>query len=202
MNGFGRDGNKTGQEVVANGRCVVDGLFTGLEVMYYMGQYQPHCLSRGFLNGTLVRRVGELAIHPMVLEEMLQEDIYLTFLLRLEKVAHLSIPFFVKGDFIKNTAPNGGFSFHIVIILKIGPKRLSSLLDPVFFLHHAQVDRLWWIWQHKDYASRKYKYNGPSTNDAEVEAELTDVINFHGAAPKVTVQEIMIPETGWLCYRH
>jgi hypothetical protein len=38
---------------------------------------------------------------------------------------------------------------------------ISIYLDPVFFLHHTQVDRLWWIWQQRDPGRRLHEFSGP-----------------------------------------
>lgn len=32
--------------------------------------------------------------------------------------------------------------------------------EPVFWLHHGQVDRHWWIWQNQDPANRVQQYKG------------------------------------------
>jgi tyrosinase len=39
----------------------------------------------------------------------------------------------------------------------------ASPSDPVFWLHHAQVDRLWAIWQGQDLAARTYMVWGTGT---------------------------------------
>lgn len=35
--------------------------------------------------------------------------------------------------------------------------------DPAFFLHHAQIDRTWWIWQNQDLANRQNAISGTIT---------------------------------------
>ena len=39
----------------------------------------------------------------------------------------------------------------------------SSPADPIFFLHHAQIDRLWTLWQQRDLAERQYAISGTGT---------------------------------------
>jgi tyrosinase len=34
--------------------------------------------------------------------------------------------------------------------------------DPVFFLHHAWLDRLWWLWQSQDPETRLAEVGGPN----------------------------------------
>lgn len=49
----------------------------------------------------------------------------------------------------------------------------------MFFLHHAQIDRLWWSWQ-KYSADRFLKYSGPARYGIDEEGGLTDLLNFGG----------------------
>lgn len=102
-----------------NGRCVVDGPFAGFAPVYYEGVYKPHCLSRGFLDEKTVKRVGNLTIRPSVLQELVQsESSYFDFLLRMETMSHLTIPYVVQGDFRTVTAPNGEFPSFSYILFK------------------------------------------------------------------------------------
>ena len=39
----------------------------------------------------------------------------------------------------------------------------SSPGDPIFFLHHAQIDRLWTLWQKRDLKTRQYAISGNGT---------------------------------------
>jgi tyrosinase len=36
----------------------------------------------------------------------------------------------------------------------------SSVNDPLFFMHHANIDRLWWMWQEK-HPERVFDVDGP-----------------------------------------
>src|ERR1700760_3790820 len=36
----------------------------------------------------------------------------------------------------------------------------SSINDPLFFMHHAQIDHIWWIWQNL-YPENKFQVGGP-----------------------------------------
>jgi tyrosinase len=53
--------------------------------------------------------------------------------------------------------------------------------DPVFYLHHAMVDRVWWLWQIQDLKKRTQVLNGTSTlanNPPSPEMKLTDYIDL------------------------
>ncbi|OQD86236.1 hypothetical protein PENANT_c008G08884 [Penicillium antarcticum] len=41
----------------------------------------------------------------------------------------------------------------------------SSPDDPIFFMHHMYIDRVWWLWQKKDPVNRHYDINGPTLNE-------------------------------------
>ncbi|KAJ8061781.1 hypothetical protein OCU04_009577 [Sclerotinia nivalis] len=57
-------------------------------------------------------------------EETLSKPDYTSFSSSLEDSAHITSSIGRKGDFGTFTAP----------------------YNPIFFLHHAQIDRLWWLW--------------------------------------------------------
>lgn len=123
------------------GGCVIDGPFANITLnlgpKFPYGdrdstalEYTPHCMTRDFL------------------EPLAQQ------LLTNESVAELlSQP--TLADF-RSVMDNG---IHFAGHSSIGGD-LSDLWtspqDPAFFFHHAQVDRLWAIWQEQDPSSRLY----------------------------------------------
>lgn len=42
---------------------------------------------------------------------------------------------------------------------------ISSPGDPLFYLHHAFIDKLWWDWQTADVENRLYAIGGPTVKD-------------------------------------
>jgi tyrosinase len=84
----------------------------------------------------------------------------------------------------------------------------SSPGDPVFFMHHTYIDRVWWLWQKLDPINRLYDISGPSVNES-ANAEpiggwqnttLHYVLSSDEILPNVTVGEVMNPQSGYLCY--
>ena len=73
-------------------------------------------------------------------------------------------------------------------------------LDPVFFLHHTQLDRLWWTWQRAHPEKRLAEYIGKAAHNSTEKASLADVIPMGGLGPDVTVRKLMNTEGGALCY--
>ncbi|OJJ45991.1 hypothetical protein ASPZODRAFT_67720 [Penicilliopsis zonata CBS 506.65] len=84
----------------------------------------------------------------------------------------------------------------------------SSPGDPVFFLHHAYIDRMWWNWQKTDPENRLYQIGGWVVNETANpepahgwgETTLGYVLSSYDMLPNVTVEEVMNPMNGYLCY--
>jgi tyrosinase len=81
----------------------------------------------------------------------------------------------------------------------------SSPDDPVFFLHHSQIDRLWAIWQSMDATTRRYQYNGTSSifNGGDTPQVSNDTVLQFGilGSPK-ELWQVQNPMSGSNCYRY
>jgi len=176
-NGFGGDGK--GDLSVGEGRCVTDGPFANMTIFYYEYGEQEHCLSRGFRSGVDKDRFVTSRLHPDLLQETFDHADYRTFNLALEDGAHRAIPAFIQGEFGSFTSPN----------------------DPIFFLHHTQLDRLWWKWQQIDPQRRLMDYHGKAgTIESSREASMNDLLHVSSMGPAIAVSEIMSTQTKILCY--
>ncbi|QIW97365.1 hypothetical protein AMS68_002883 [Peltaster fructicola] len=81
----------------------------------------------------------------------------------------------------------------------------SSPGDPLFFLHHAQVDRIWILWQQLDVENRQYAISGTSTlNNDPPSAEMTlnDILPFGFVANDRMFGDLMDTFVGPFCYRY
>ena len=119
--------------------------------------------------------------------------------MQLEDTTHLAIPGIVQGGFAGFTAPNGK---EFACLVKSRTDEYGT--DPVFFLHHAQLDRLWWLWQHQA-PDRINQYGGASYRDApasEGSADVGNTLSMGGLAPDIQVAEIMDIRRGPLCYTY
>ncbi|KAM0721000.1 hypothetical protein Q7P37_003285 [Cladosporium fusiforme] len=90
-----------------------------------------------------------------------------------------------------------------------GPSQMqdfhSSPNDPVFFLHHAMIDRVWAIWQALDSESRQDAIFGTETlnnSPPSREKELTDSIAFGFAGQNEIFGDLMDTLGGKFCYRY
>ena len=79
---------------------------------------------------------------------------------------------------------------------------LTELIDPVFFLHHTQLDRLWWKWQQVDARIRVKEYSGKAAYTSRSEAGLEDPLPLGELAGDVRVKDMMDTESGRLCYKY
>ena len=74
--------------------------------MFYDGDVQPHCLSRGFPTEVELIEFGQL-IRPDAIEHLKQENNFESFASELEKRPHTFLTHSVRGDLSRFTGPNG-----------------------------------------------------------------------------------------------
>ena len=88
----------------------------------------------------------------------------------------------------------------------IGADVAGSPQDPAFFVHHANVDRMWTTWQGLDpTGARKKELSGTLTFlniPPTREIELTDVADFMGLGGEEVVGDLMDTMGGGYCYRY
>ncbi|OQO02007.1 hypothetical protein B0A48_12480 [Cryoendolithus antarcticus] len=81
----------------------------------------------------------------------------------------------------------------------------SSPNDPIFFLHHAMLDKIWLVWQYMDIWDRQFIIRGTSTmanSPPSPDMSLTDKIPFGFVAPDQTFHDLMDTFAGSFCYRY
>ncbi|GKZ67630.1 hypothetical protein AnigIFM50267_002115 [Aspergillus niger] len=79
----------------------------------------------------------------------------------------------------------------------------TSPAEPMFWLHHAQIDRVWTIWQGLDPAKRRNAIWGTSTRgDDPPSANMTldDLLNFGFISQPLKFADLMNPLSGPFCY--
>jgi tyrosinase len=75
--------------------------------------------------------------------------------------------------------------------------------DPAFFLHHAQIDRTWWIWQNQDLKNRQNAIAGTITlnnSPPSRNGTLQDYISLGVNAVDITIGSAMNTLAGPFCY--
>ncbi|TGO32564.1 hypothetical protein BHYA_0306g00070 [Botrytis hyacinthi] len=89
----------------------------------------------------------------------------------------------------------------------------GSTNDPIFFLHHAQIDRLWWKWQHRKPNGRLRDYDAmeedlknnsksESSDSGASGVSLNDPLKLYGIGEDIKVEDVMSTETPLLCYKY
>ncbi|KAH8900366.1 Di-copper centre-containing protein [Thozetella sp. PMI_491] len=126
------------------GGCVLDGPFVNMTVAMGPGPttaYNPRCLARDFSPSLAISKLNSTVVDAtMALDTFAVWD------------------FHVQGTGLEVS----GMGYHAGGHLGIG-NMYSSPGDPLFFLHHANMDRLWNEWQRTDWTIRKTDIAGPDT---------------------------------------
>ncbi|KAH8689854.1 monooxygenase [Talaromyces proteolyticus] len=170
----------TGFVTVGDGRCVTDGPFSGLRPVLYNHTYSQHCLLRGFRDGSKAGRLPSTPFSPESVGGLLREPTCEKFVRQIEFSVHNIMHLSIAGDFLALTAAN----------------------DPIFFVHHAQLDRLWWQWQQENLGKRVQEYHGEHMFNSTRKVSLSDMTMVGGLAEDIPVSKVMNTKDGFLCYRY
>ncbi|KAF4617957.1 hypothetical protein G7Y89_g15025 [Cudoniella acicularis] len=108
----------------------------------------------------------------------------------------------MQGDFATGFygVHTGG---HFTIGGDPGGDIFSSPGDPAFYLHHAQIDRTWWIWQNQDIANRQNAISGTITlnnSPPSRNGTLNDTISLGVNAQDKEIWQLMSTIDGPFCY--
>lgn len=75
--------------------------------------------------------------------------------------------------------------------------------DPMFWLHHGQIDRTWWIWQNQDLKTRQNAIGGSIYlfNDPPLPlGTLNDRLEMGACGKSATIGEVMNTQGEFMCY--
>jgi hypothetical protein len=143
----------------ANGQapeqCIVDGVAAGWKSVYPLDRPGTPCVKRCF-------REGFILYSPEAnIKTLNGETTSAGLSWSMENGGHRGVHQFIGGtcgDMTTNYSPN----------------------DPIFFLHHAMVDRLWWRWQ-KGCTAFQRMYDGPNSSPSDLltsfNTRVSDVLN-------------------------
>ncbi|KAK9375192.1 uncharacterized protein V1513DRAFT_431073 [Lipomyces chichibuensis] len=186
------------------GGCISTGPFANMSVNMGPGansfSYNPRCLTRDFSPWFATR-----TLNASVVASALRAPDFYEFDRRVEGGVTIDTGTYHSGGH-KGV---GGDTGEITDLY-------SSPGEPVFYLHHANIDRLWDLWQRLDWPSRKYDISGPDTAYAYP-------FNFYGDKPYrnitldyqmdfqgllstdsqiVAIDDVMDIQGGRLCYTY
>jgi tyrosinase len=184
--------------------CVADGPFKNLRPTYYGPNKEEHCLARNWNSGG--NTVGDMmafAYTNAVVERIQGLETFQEYASDLEARPHGAVHVGISGDMMPSTSPNGKKLSQKVL----QERMLTKAADPIFFLHHAQVDRLWYLWQQKNPSVREADYSGNRTPNlwdgtTPPPASLSDFMHFRGLSSSLRVQDVMSTKTSRLCYEY
>ena len=143
--------------------------------------YNPRCVKRDISNYLTQRDATTAKIATLITGS---KDIN-TFQTRMQAMdgVHPAGHFTISGD--------PGSDFYV------------SPGDPAFWLHHGMIDRVWYIWQTQDFATRQQVIAGGKSMIGGGQATLNDVvdmevINVDGKSYKIS--ELVSTVDGPFCY--
>ncbi|KAE9379517.1 Di-copper centre-containing protein, partial [Stipitochalara longipes BDJ] len=163
--GFGGNGNPNAN-ALGKGNCVTDGGVSGITFKYFDSEVVPHCLFRTFDHSN--QRLSGEKYSDSAIGKILKKPDIISFMMALNS-AHASVHMGLGGDMEGFSAPN----------------------DPIFFLHHAQVDRLWWLWQ------KNHMYINRSTGFV-----LNKSLAMSGFVKDIEVSEALDTNNYPFCYQY
>ncbi|KAJ9477595.1 putative protein kinase [Pseudozyma hubeiensis] len=177
--GFGGNGDPNNGNVVKDGpfaNFTVDLSIVGVGANLNKTMYNPHNLTRSF------EPANTRAFTTAIVNEVQAIPGYADYRYNIESAPHGVVHAYVSGDMTPPHSPN----------------------DPLFFLHHAAIDRLWTLWQEQDKSKRVKDYSGPLPFQyPAMNAKITDQMpSFFGLIDDSTVEEVMDTTAGRLCYRY
>lgn len=180
----GHFGNFTMIPGFTGGGCITDGPFASYNLSVGPGTIPTnHCLVRAF---------NPLALNyirtPQV-EEVLKEPTFERFRIEVEGTP-------VTSDF---RVHDGG---HIAIGGEM-IDRYSSPGDPLFYLHHTNLDRLWSMWQARDPKRRLKDISGYTTWEPPFTNTTLDFkLKMDVLSPPVPIRAIMEIQAAPSCYKY
>jgi len=156
-----------------HGACVTDGQFAGLTLNIGPGSgNQPHCLARNG-DGSLTANTNSAMVNACN----------------------------ARSDYadMAACAEGGGHAWGHNGIGAVMAEVYASPGDPVFWLHHAFIDRNFRVWQNQD-SSRTTSIDG---TDAFGNPLTMDTwVNVAGIRPDVQIKDIINTQGGIFCYRY
>lgn len=156
-----------------NGTCIANGRFSSQRAIVP----EPHCINRRFQrrtnNGNMMSALYSPAQIQFIMDRI---ESYDAFRSAIETIPHDAVHVAVGGDMgAVESAPN----------------------DPVFYLHHRNIDRLWWVWQQQN-PQLAVTYNGNRFTGQEGanDARSSDIMRMFGIAPDIPVQQVLNSRSG------
>jgi hypothetical protein len=158
-----------------NGCLSISGLGSG---SLYSNVPNRHCITRKWADSKLFSS----QYSSTQMQAILNSADYNTFRRSLESAPHNSIHVAIGGD--------------------MGSTQMSPN-DPIFYMHHRNIDRNWWKWQQQN-PTIANTYSGTNRSGAQV--RVTDTMKYFGLIADTTVQQGLNSQSnalnGLMCFKY
>jgi tyrosinase len=168
------------------GGCVQTGPFTSDK--FTLNFPTPDCLRRDFIPAIM----NSFADARLVARVLAQPD-YTSFARELE-----GIPSFSQPNI------HGSGHFGVGGVLGTAGNAANSPGDPLFFLHHGNIDHIYWMWQQKDPKTRMKQVGGPVVpfDYSGTNVTLDFEVGMGALAKSVKLRDLMDTKGPVLCYTY
>lgn len=165
-----------------------DGPFTTPNFYVNVNHTQPTCLTRDFTPSVM-----NWFSEPGVVAKVLAQPDYTSFAFELE-----GIPSFTQPSI------HGGGHFGVGGALGTMGDAYNSPGDPLFYLHHGNLDHVLWLWQQQDLETRLHQVGGPVVpfDYGGTNVTLDFEINLGEIAGPYKLGQLLDTKGGVLCYTY
>ncbi|KAF1816602.1 Di-copper centre-containing protein [Eremomyces bilateralis CBS 781.70] len=151
--------------------------------------YNPRCLRRSLLNSMASEGLSALRVASLLIQSSTIAQFQDKMQGNVTPGPNYFLGVHAAGHYLINGEP--------------GADIFTSTADPYFFLHHAQLDRLWWIWQNLNRRTRLDAIAGTITmfnNPPSRDTSLDDMLDMGVNGPTLPIRDVMDTMDGPLCY--
>ncbi|KAK7984514.1 hypothetical protein PG989_011916 [Apiospora arundinis] len=153
--------------------------------------YDPRCIRHDISVPLAQKWSGDEHIVDLLLNPLYQTDIG-AFQDRLQYTGNNTFGWYGLhqfGHFLTNGDPSGDF--------------FNSPNEPLFWLHHGMVDRVWWIWQNQKPVERAFQVDGTRTMNNKPpsdNATIEDTFDMGYNGGEVVIKDLVSTVAGPYCY--
>ncbi|KAF9895128.1 hypothetical protein FE257_000030 [Aspergillus nanangensis] len=168
------------------GGCVQDGPFR--EGHFVTNFPTRSCLKRDFIPW-IFNTFGQQS----VVDSVQSQPDYATWALAIEGIPSFDVP---------NIHASGHFG--VGGVLGQAGNAYNSPGEPLFYLHHGNLDRIFWEWQQQDLATRLRQVGGPVApfDYGGVNVTLDFEVDIGELSGRVPLSQLMDIKGGFLCYEY
>lgn len=151
--------------------CVMDGPFAASKFTLHLGPGElmtEHCLVRG------INETWKAGMTSEILNRQLDIKTFNELRLAIDNSS-------VLGMHWTTHTPVGGEMTNV----------WSSPGDPLFYLSHLNLDRMWWHWQKRDPKKRLQEVSGPTTRNGTDNVTLGFILDYPLLGPNITIRDVM-----------